>query len=488
MSQTIAQLEPKALWQNFSALNSVPRPSKKEEKVQAFMLKFLADLGLDHYQDKAGNIIAQKPATKGMENRRKVTLQAHLDMVCQKNNDTVFDFETQGINMLVEGNWVTADGTTLGADNGMGVAAIMAVLASQDIAHPPLEALFTADEEAGMTGAHNLEPNVLTGEILMNLDTEDDDELSIGCAGGIDNDIHWNYTESEVPSDYRAYQVIVKGLTGGHSGMDIIYCRANANKIMNRLLLHTGHQFGVSISYLNGGGLRNAIPRESEATVVFPQKEESILLEHWQKLADAIAEEFATTDPHLQIEFKALKSLPTKAMAAADFEKFTLAVQSVHNGIGRMSPDVPNLVETSNSVARIKVTDGAMEAKTLTRSDRESGKMDMAYRVAAPFKLIGAEVIHSGSYPGWKLDPNAPMLAMMKDLYQELFEEEPKVIACHAGLECGLLGQHYPNLEMISFGPTIRNPHSPDEKVSIPSVQKFWHYFLAALERIPEKK
>jgi dipeptidase D len=487
MSDSIRKLEPQAVWNNFTNLNSVPRPSKKEEKVQAFMIDFLNGLGLSYYQDEAGNIIAQKPATAGMENRKKVVLQAHLDMVCQKNNETVFDFETQGINMLIDGDWVTADGTTLGADNGMGVATIMAILESTNLPHPALEALFTADEEAGMTGAHQLQPNVLTGDILMNLDTEDDDELSIGCAGGIDNDISWSYAEAAVPQDYLAFTVTVSGLAGGHSGMDIILGRGNANKIMNRLLLHTGAKHGLSLVHLNGGSLRNAIPRESQALVVLPPNSLSELTAHWDFLAEQLQSEFATTDPNLKITYTAVDELPAKAMAALDFEKLTLAVQCCHDGIRRLSPDVPNLVETSNSLASISAKDGQMEAKALTRSDRESGKMDMAQSVAAPFRLIGAEVIHSGSYPGWKLDPEAPMLGMMKDLYTELFNDQPKVMACHAGLECGLLGQHYPNLEMISFGPTIRDPHSPDEKVKIQSVEKFWGYFLEALKRIPVK-
>lgn len=486
MSDAIRKLEPTSIWNNFANLNAVPRPSKKEEKVQAFMKGFLDKLGLKYYQDKAGNIIAQKPATAGMENRKKVVLQAHLDMVCQKNNDKVFDFETQGIEMYVDGDWVKADGTTLGADNGMGVAAIMAVLESTDIPHPPLEALFTADEEAGMTGAHNLEPNVLSGDILMNLDTEDDDELSVGCAGGIDNDIEWVYEETNTPEMAQAFKLVVKGLAGGHSGMDIIHGRGNANKIMNRLLFDNFDRFNASLASLNGGGLRNAIPRESVAIVVAPNPQVDDMTAHWDKLIADLKSEFATTDPKLHIEYTEVEK-PDNMMVGKDFEKLCLAVHCCHDGIKRLSPDVDDLVETSNSLASVRVEDGRMEAKALTRSDRESGKMDMAHSVAAAFRLIGAKVVHSGSYPGWKLDPDADMLGMMKNLYTELFKEQPKVIACHAGLECGLLGQHYPSLEMISFGPTIRNPHSPDEKVKISSVQKFWTYFKEALQRIPEK-
>lgn len=487
MSQQVAQLEPKAIWENFAALNAVPRPSKKEEKVRAFMRSFLDDLGLEYQQDDIGNILARKPATPGMEDRQMVTLQAHLDMVCQKNKSVDFDFETEGIRMMVEDDWVTADGTTLGADNGIGVASIMAVLASTDLPHPPLEALFTTDEEAGMTGAHHLQPNFLQGDILMNLDTEDDDELSIGCAGGIDNNIEWQYGEVDCPSDQVAYHLVIKGLYGGHSGMDIIHGRGNANKLLARLLYQTKTEFSASAGYLSGGGLRNAIPRESEALITLPKDQQERLTAHWDTLIEGLQQEFATTDPKLEISYHPVDP-PQKIMEPNDFDRLILAIQACHDGVKRLSPDVPDLVETSNSLASIEAKDGQFSAKTLTRSDRESAKYDMAHSVAAPFLLIGAEVEHSGSYPGWKLDPNAKMLGMMKALYQEMFSEEPKVIACHAGLECGLLGQHYPQLEMISFGPTIRNPHSPDERVQISSVQKFWTYFKEALQRIPKKE
>lgn len=486
MSEAIKALEPRSIWENFAGLNAVPRPSKKEERVREFIHQFAEQLKLVHEQDEIGNIVVRKPASKGMENRKKVVLQAHLDMVCQKNADTDFDFDTQGIKMLIDGDWVIADGTTLGADNGIGVAAIMAVLQSTDIAHPALEALFTTDEEAGMTGAHNLKANWLDGDILMNLDTEDDDELSIGCAGGIDNDISWNYSEVDVPVNMDAYKLTVKGLSGGHSGMDIIYGRGNANKIMNRLLFDLYQDFGASVSEIQGGGLRNAIPRESVSTVLVPKDKKAAIEAQWNKLTAELLNEFSTTDPNISIGYTSAEK-PNKMMLGEDFEKLTLAVQCCHDGIRRLSPDVDDLVETSNSLASINLANGKMEAKALTRSDRESGKYDMAFSVASPFRLIGAEVVHGGSYPGWKLDPNAKMLGMMKDLYVELYNEEPRVIACHAGLECGLLGQHYPNLEMISFGPTIQNPHSPDERVSISSVQKFWVYFKEALKRIPAK-
>jgi dipeptidase D len=486
MSQEIRNLEPKAIWENFADLNAVPRPSKKEEKVRAFIINFAESHGLSYQQDEIGNILVDKPASAGMENRRKVILQAHLDMVCQKNSDLDFDFETQGIDMYVDGDWVTARGTTLGADNGIGVATALATLASTVVVHPPLEVLFTTDEEAGMTGAHHLQPNFLTGEILMNLDTEDGDELSIGCAGGIDLDVSWEYEEEAPIANARALKVEVSGLSGGHSGMDIILGRGNANKVLARFLMAINGVEGLSISSFEGGGLRNAIPREANATLVIP----AAAFDNVQKLLwdyeTIIKDEFATTDPNFKLNLSE-DSVPDLIVVQKSYKQFLLAMQATHDGIQRMSPDVKDLVETSNNIANVVLGNGKLRLCSLQRSDREGAKIDMANAVAGPWLLIDADVQFTGSYPGWKLDPNTPMLGMMKDLYKELFNESPRVIACHAGLECGLLGQHYPDIEMISFGPTINDPHSPDEKVNITSVGKFWHYFQEALKRIPVK-
>ncbi len=487
MSIETRQLEPTSVWRHFEDLNAVPRPSKREERVIAFMESFAKSLNLPCEKDETGNLLITKPASPGMENRKMVVMQAHLDMVHQKNSDTVFDFEEEGIRTYIDGEWVKAEGTTLGADNGMGVAAIMAVLSSTDVAHPAIEALFTVDEEAGMTGAQNLKPGWLKGEILLNLDTEEDDELSIGCAGGVDTDIKWSYTQEKLDGDYKALQISVSGLSGGHSGMDIIKGRGNANKIMNRFFWGADKDFGLRIVSIDGGSLRNAIPRESTAVVLVPHKKLNDLKAHWEGLTKEIQLEFATTDPAVQVKFTDSSVNDNQAMALADQQKLILAIQACHDGVKRMSPDVKDLVESSNNLARVEVKNGNAQAKCLTRSDRESGKWDLAHSVAAPFHMLGAEVNHSGSYPGWKLDPNARMLGMMKALYKELFKEEPKILACHAGLECGLLGQHYPHLEMISFGPTIRGAHSPDERVNIKSVQKFWGYLQEALKRIPLK-
>lgn len=487
MNEDIRKLEPQIVWNNFTNLNAVPRPSKKEEKVIAFIKQFAERLKLPYDVDAVGNMVLRKPATKGMENKRPVILQAHLDMVHQKNVDTEFDFENQGIEMQIEGEWVTAKGTTLGADNGMGVAAAMSVLESTAVAHPELEVLFTIDEEAGMTGVHNLQPGFLQGEILMNLDTEDDDELSIGCAGGVDTTVEWSYPESFTEKDCLGVELMVKGLKGGHSGMDIIFGRGNANKIMNRLLWNVVQKYGAQLHSIDGGGLRNAIPRESKAQLAIPKESWPELKTYWQELSKALQNEFGTTDPDLQITF-AETQRPEKVMEKKAQQQLVWALQCCHDGIRRLSPDVENLVETSNNLARVKVSEGQGLFLNLQRSDRESAKWDIAHSIAAPFELIGAKVQLGGSYPGWKLDPQAPMLDMMRNLYQELFKEDPKVIACHAGLECGLISEHYPDLEMISFGPTIQHPHSPDERVNIGSVAKFWKYLQEALQQIPEKK
>ena len=487
MSSEVRQLQPNVVWNHFEDLNSVPRPSKKEGKVITFLEQFARGLNLPFEKDEIGNLLIRKPASPGMENRKAVIMQAHVDMVHQKNSDTDFDFENEGIRTYIDGDWVKAEGTTLGADNGMGVAAIMAVLSSKDVAHPDLEALFTVDEEAGMTGAQNLRPSWLKGDILLNLDTEEDDELSIGCAGGVDTDINWHYNEEDIFGEFEAIELKVSGLSGGHSGMDIIKGRGNANKIMNRMLWGTTKDFDLRIVSIDGGGLRNAIPRESVAMVVVPHFKLNDIRPYWDKLIADLTMEFATTDPGLKIAYHQKTISSNKAMSLEDQHKLIYAIQSCQDGIKRMSPDVPDLVETSNNLARVMVKDGKVEVKCLSRSDRESGKWDMAHSIAAPFYMIGAEVTHSGSYPGWKLDPDARMLSMMKTLYQELFKKDPKVLACHAGLECGLLGQHYPHLEMISFGPTIRGAHSPDERVNIKSVQKFWTYLKETLIRIPEK-
>ncbi len=478
----VRDLEPKQLWNNFENLNAVPRPSKKEEKVVEFVKNFGKKLGLETYVDKVGNVIIKKPATKGMEDRKTVVLQSHLDMVHQKNSDTDFDFSTQGIESYVDGDWVTAKGTTLGADNGIGVASIMSLLESTNIPHPALEALFTIDEETGMTGAFNLEKGRLDGKILLNLDTEDDDEFSIGCAGGINTKVHYEYATVLPSETAKAYKISVTGLKGGHSGVDIHLERANANKVMNRLLLDA-EQYGLQIAEIKGGSLRNAIPRESFAVVTI---EDEKYLNVLKVRAEIIKAEYSITDPDMTVEVEAM-DLPESVMAMGDVEKITTAILAVHNGVYKMSTAIPGLVETSSSLAIINIKDGKFEMQSLQRSSVESAKYDVAETVGAPFKLIGADVEYSGSYPGWAPNPNSEILGLLTDKYTHLFGEKPKVFAIHAGLECGILGERYPGVDMISFGPTIKNPHSPDEKVNIASVQKFWKFLLDILKDIPKK-
>ncbi len=486
MSQEIRNLEPKALWNKFADLNEVPRPSKKEERVIEFMKNFGESLGLETFEDEIRNVIIRKPATKGMENRKPIVMQGHLDMVHQKNADTVFDFDTQGIDMYVDGDWVRARGTTLGADNGLGVATIMAVLESKTIAHPAIEALFTIDEETGMTGALNLKGGILQGQILLNLDTEEDDEIDIGCAGGIDLNARRSYNEEEVPENSVGHVIRVKGLNGGHSGMDIHKGLGNANKIMNRLLFDAFENFGLQIAEVNGGGLRNAIPRESEAKVIISEMFDEAYIFDMQEIINDIKEEFKTTEPNLIIEIEKC-DLPNKVMDLGVQEGIIRAIYAAQNGVYRMSADMEDLVETSNNLARVSIKNGEIEINCLTRSSVETSKFDLANSLRSAFELVGCEVELAGSYPGWTPNVNSEILEVLKEIYEKQNGDQPKVVACHAGLECGILGTNYPDMDMISFGPTIHGAHSPDERASIKSAQKYWKFVLEVLENIPVK-
>ncbi|TDQ11347.1 aminoacyl-histidine dipeptidase [Pedobacter metabolipauper] len=482
----VDDLEPKALWNSFISLNAIPRASKKEEQVIRFMVQFGHHLGLETVQDAIGNVVIKKPATAGMENRQTVILQSHLDMVHQKNGDTHFNFDTQGIDMYVDEDWVRAKGTTLGADNGIGVATIMAILAAKNIPHPAIEALFTIDEETGMTGAKQLDPANLSGTILLNLDTEEDDELTIGCAGGIDTNTTYTYKEETLPPNSIAYHISIKGLLGGHSGMDIHKGRANANKLMNRFLYTASSALNLKVSEVDGGSLRNAIPRESNATVVVPASQKDDFHFHFSHFTGIIKDEYQAIEPSLIIT-AAETELPEKVMAAEDLTRITNAIYALPNGVFRMSPDIKDLVEASSNLARVIIKSGTFITQSLQRSSVESTKTDVAYAVAAAFENMGAEVSRSGDYPGWKPDASSKILDVMKKLYTDTFQEAPNVNACHAGLECGILGSHLPGMDMISFGPTIHGAHSPDECVKISSVQKFWTYLLLVLKEIPVK-
>ncbi|NER14145.1 beta-Ala-His dipeptidase [Leptobacterium flavescens] len=482
----IRLLEPKEVWNKFADINAVPRPSKKEERIIAFMMDFGKDLGLETFKDEVGNVIIRKEATPGMENRKTVVMQSHLDMVHQKNGDTIFDFDNQGIEMYVEDGWVKAKGTTLGADNGLGVAAIMAVLASKNIEHPAIEALFTIDEETGMTGAKGLKGNVLKGDILLNLDTEEDDEIDIGCAGGIDVTAERSYQTEEVPEATVAYRITVKGLQGGHSGMDIHRGLGNANKLMNRLLFDGFENFGLRIAEIDGGGLRNAIPRESIATIVIDKVHHDAFAFEFNQLATAIKRELKTTEPGLTISAEVTER-PENVMELGVQEGIIKAIYAAHNGVYAMSADMEDLVETSNNIARVQIGEGKVLIGNLTRSSVETAKTDLANSLRATYELAGCEVNYSGNYPGWTPNVNSPILEVLKSKYEELFKAKPEVVACHAGLECGILGQNYPEMDMISYGPTIKGAHSPDERANIASVEKFWKFTLEILKSIPEK-
>ena len=481
---SVAQLEPTALWQHFTALNAVPRPSKKEARVIAFMKAFGENLGLETHVDQIGNVIIKKPATPGMEHKQTVILQSHLDMVHQKNAETVFDFDSQGIEMQVDGDWVKAKGTTLGADNGIGVAAIMAVLASKDIAHPALEAFFTIDEETGMTGAKEMDAQLLSGTILLNLDTEDDDELSVGCAGGIDTNTFYAYNEVAANPADTCFQINIKGLLGGHSGMDIDKGRGNANKWMARILWELQQVQQLHLHDFDGGSLRNAIPREASATVSCSNPE--LFEQTLQAIIADFKNEFKSIEPHFVIKAE-IRTIPAHMMDAADFDKILHTLCAVHNGVYRMSPEIEGLVEASSSLARVIIKDGKFTTQSLQRSSVESTKKEVSMALRCAFENMGATVEQSGDYPGWQPNMSSPILQTMTALYRDLFHEEPKVKACHAGLECGLLGEKLPGVDMISFGPNIRAAHSPDEKVQISSVQKFWQYYLASLQQIPNR-
>ena len=488
MSQEIRNLEPKALWNKFADLNAVPRPSKKEERVIAFMMEFGQKLGLPTVKDHVGNVIIKKPATPGMENRKTIVMQSHLDMVHQKNNDTNFDFDTQGIEMYVDGDWVRAKGTTLGADNGLGVATIMAILESTDIPHPAIEALFTIDEETGMTGAMGLQGGMLDGEILLNLDTEEDDEIDIGCAGGVDVTATRTYNEEETPEGSVGYTITVKGLKGGHSGMDIHKGLGNANKIMNRLLFDGFENFGLQIAEISGGSLRNAIPRESVAKVIIAAIYDEAFVFDMQEIINEIKAEFKTMEPNLTIEIVKSESTPAKVMDLGVQEGLLRAVYAAHNGVYRMSADMADLVETSNNIARVIVKDGEISIQNLTRSSVESSKFDLANALRSAYELFGCEVEFTGSYPGWTPNVKSEILDVLTSIYEKQNGSKPNVVACHAGLECGILGTNYPNMDMISFGPTIHGAHSPDERASISSAQKYWKFVLEILQNIPVKK
>lgn len=486
MSKEIIALKPESVWKHFYALTQIPRPSQSEEKIEEFMVKFGRDLGLETIIDEVGNVIIRKPATPGMEKCKGVVLQSHLDMVPQKNSDTKHDFTTDPIDAYVDGEWVTARGTTLGADNGMGVAAIMAILESKDIPHGPIEALLTSDEETGMTGAFGLKGGIFKGDILLNLDSEDEGELYVGCAGGVDANIEFKYKEEAVPSGHVAYKLAVKGLKGGHSGLEIILGRGNSNKILFRFLRHATKEHGLRLASVDGGSLRNAIPRESFAVVTVPAANAAKFEACVVKSLAVYQKELSLVETDLSFTAEKM-DLPKSVIESAVTNNVINAIYGCPNGVIRMSDAMPGLVETSTNLARVLSSDGKLIVQCLLRSSVDTAKDDLAEMVSCVFELAGAKVELSGGYPGWKPDMNSVILNHMKNVYNKKYGKVPDVKAIHAGLECGLLGGVYPNWDMISFGPTIRYPHSPDEKVNIASVAKFWDFLVETLKSIPQK-
>ena len=485
MSNEIRNLEPNIIWNNFCKLNAVPRPSKKEEKVIKFMQDFGVNLGLDTQIDKVGNVVIFKPATDGMENRKTVILQSHLDMVHEKNNDVNFDFEKSGIQMYVDNDWVRAKGTTLGADNGLGVATIMSVLESKDIIHPRLEALFTIDEETGMTGALKLDENILDGDILLNLDTEEDDEIGIGCAGGVDITIN-NSLDTTFKPNLLFIKITLNGLSGGHSGMEIHKNLGNSNKLLNSIINDINESFLIHISEIEGGGLRNAIPRESSFILGINELDFESIKSQSLKSFNVIKDQFLNTDPFIKLNIVRLK----EGFKIIDVDTQTELINLIGNcpnGVYKMSDNIPGLVETSNNLANISLKDGNLNIKCLTRSSNESSKEELKNIIKSLFTNKKYTVDFSGDYPGWQPNMNSEILSKLVEVYKDLNNTNPNVAACHAGLECGIIGSHYPNLDMISFGPTIRGAHSPDERASIKSTIKFWEFLKEVLLKIPLK-
>ena len=479
-SNDIRQLQPKAVWQNFYNLCQVPHPSGKRKEVGEFVMEFGKALGLETLQDETGNVLIRKPAYPGMENHDGVILQAHLDMVPQKNNDTVFDFEKDAIRAYIDGEWVTADGTTLGADNGIGVAAAMAVLADKSLKHPPLEAFFTVDEETGMFGAFGLQPNFLQGKILLNMDSEDEGELYIGCAGGVDGNITFRYFETEVPEGDVAVKITLTGLNGGHSGLNINLQRANANKLMFRFLKEAVSNYEARLASIDGGNMRNAIPREAVAVVTVPAEGLEDLMDLVRDYETLFLTEYAGVEKTLSFTAEQV-ALPSGLIPEEVQDDLINSIIACPNGMMRYIQDMPDVVETSNNLSIVKSDGEQITVACLTRSSVESRKEEVASMIESVFTMAGAKVEFSGSYPGWQPNLQSRILNTMSKVYKDMYGVTPKIMTVHAGLECGILGRNYPEMDMISFGPTMRFPHSPDEKVNIPTVAKFWDFLVATL-------
>lgn len=486
MSCNISTLKPQIVWKHFAEICNIPHPSSHEEAIREYVVNFAKSQNLECRVDEANNVIVRKPATEGMEDRGVLILQAHLDMVPQKNNEKVFDFTKDSIEPYIDGEWVTADGTTLGADNGIGAAAILAVLESSDIRHGAIEALFTATEETGMYGAFGLQAGELQGDILLNLDSEAEGELYVGCAGGVDLNVIFKVEDVEVKGDYKSIEICVKGLKGGHSGVDIILGRANANKLLFRLLKLAKDKYGVQLSSVNGGDLRNAIPRESKAIVLVPTANESDLLAAVKAFETDVVAEYKGIEESISVEMNSVDTV--EMMIASDSQsKLINAVCDAPNDVINMSRSMQGLVQTSSNLAIVSSSEGEVSVQCLLRSASDAEKASLAKDLSAVFESAGASVELTGAYSGWDPNMDSPILKAMGDSYEALYGTKPKVTAIHAGLECGIIGGNYPDMDMISFGPTICFPHSPDEKVEIESVAKFWDFLCNTLGNAPKR-
>lgn len=483
---TLSQLQPQALWQWFEQICAIPHPSKHEQALSQYIQNWAKDKGLCIVEDKVGNLIIKKPATPGMENRKVVALQAHIDMVPQKNADKVHDFEKDPIEAYVDGEWVKAKGTTLGSDNGIGMASALAVLGSDDIPHGPLEVLLTIDEEAGMTGAFGLEPGYLDAEILINTDSEQEGEIYMGCAGGVDAQISVPMVWQAPEPTNSSYTLSISGLKGGHSGVNIHLGRGNANKLLARFLFNHGDELALELTNFTGGSLRNAIPREASVSFMLPSENVTRLNELMQEFTALVRQELAIADPDMQLT---LQESPAATQVMSEDAQQTLIdlLHACPNGVMRMSDEIAGVTETSLNVGVISTGAESVDILCLIRSLIDSGREEIEGHLTALSNLAGAEVEFSGAYPGWKPDSSSPVMAIVKNTYESIYNKEPTIMVIHAGLECGLFKKPYPEMDMVSIGPTIRFPHSPDEMVLIETVNQYWKLLLAVLERIPEK-
>ena len=486
MKKILNQLQPGEVWNHFEAICQVPRPSKKEEKIIEFLLEFGKTHNLETKRDDIGNILIKKPATPGKENLKTVVLQSHMDMVCEKNNDTKHNFDTDPIIPWIDNGWVKAKGTTLGADDGIGMAAEMALLSSSDIEHGPIECLFTVDEETGLSGAFALQPGFFDGKILLNLDSEDEGEIFIGCAGGIDTLAYMDYKKEDTPKGNFAVRIEVKGLLGGHSGDEINKGRGNSNKILNRFLWQINKKYGVRLNEFNGGNLRNAIPREAYAVVTIPEEFKENIRVDLNIYASEMEHVWEVNEPKLKINLESV-DLPDFVIDKDTSDRLFDAIYACPHGVFSMSSRMSNMVETSTNLASIKFVDkDQILITTSQRSDVDSEKYNIAQMVGCSLSLAGAKIQHTDGYPGWAPNPDSEILKVAVDSYEKLFNKKPVVRSIHAGLECGLFLEKYPDMDMISFGPTLRDVHSPDERINIETVEKFWLHLIDIVQNVPQ--